>query len=436
MAIELEPGVPTDGVRPPARPGPTAPSPAVDRPTIGGPVARYFTAIFLSAYGDWLTTIALVVVLLELTHNPAGPAGYILVRVAPRALGPWIGGGLADRFSPRRVMVTSATVQAIFTGLLITSNRAGAIWAIFVVVAIAQFAGALSRPSQGSMLPRLVSDRSLPRANAVYFLLFSSSIFVGPAIGAVLLVRTGPNLLFGIDAATFATGALLVATLPSGKATARATPDDATSSPGTVAGLRLALRDPVIRGVAAANFTSGLAVTVTQALLVVGAHERYGGDAMVGYLYAGVGVGGILGGIIALRVTPPRHWVKAAVFLVIVAELVSLASFSAVSTLATAFTLLAVSSLAGSSFDIWGGTELQRRAPPGYMGRFNSVIWLAMYSGMLIGALWALGTAPFIPWDRAIQIVCAAMVVVVIAVLLAGPEEPPLAAQDLEDAGP
>ena len=414
-------GAPIEGVWPPGASGPAAPPPVVGVRTARGPVVRFFVAVFLSSYGDWLTTIALVVVLFQLTHNPAGPAGYILIRVAPRALGPWIGGSLADRLSPRLIMVAATTVQAVCTALLITANRAGALWAIFVAVAIAQFAGALSRPSQGSMLPQLVSDRTLPRANAMYWLFSSSSIFVAPAIGAILLTRTGPNLLFALDAATFIVCAVLVVTLPSGKVTAPPAPSvDDRSASGTIAGLRLALRDPVVRGIAAANFTSGLAVTVTQALLVVGAHERYGGDAVVGYLYAAVGVGGILGGIIALRAIPPRHWVKGAVFLVVVVELVTLAAFSAVSTLAIAFAFLAVGSVAGSSYDIWGGTEVQRLAPPGYMGRFNSAIFVSMYLGMLAGAVWALATAPLLHWDRAIQIVCAAMLVVVIAVLLSG----------------
>ncbi len=374
-------------------------------------------AVFLSAYGDWLTTVALVVVLFQLTRNPAGPAAYILVRVAPRALGPWLGGGLADRFSARPVMISAAGVQAVFTGLLIPSHRASSVAALFVVVAIAQFAGALSRPSQGSMLPRLVPNSSLPRANAAYWLFFSSSIFVAPAIGAVLLTRTGPDFLFAVDAATFAVSAVLIATLPRGQGTYEGTRgDDGPHRSSTLAGVRLALHDPVIRGVAAANFSTGVAVTVTQALLVVAAHERYGGDAAVGYLYTAVGVGGTLGGIIALRATPPRPWVRAAVFFVVVAELVSLAAFSAVSTLIAAFALLAVSSLAGSSFDIWGGTEVQRLAPPGYMGRFNSVIWLSQYSGMLVGALWALGTSSVLHWDVAIELACAAMLVLAGAV--------------------
>jgi MFS family permease len=287
-------------------------------------------------------------------------------------------------------------------------------------VALAQFAGALSRPSQGAMLPSLVSDRALARANSTYWLLFGTSMFVAPAIGAVILLHTGPDLLFGIDAATFVISAVLAATLPSGHLSNADAAATGAVHLNAASDLRLGLRDPVIRVVAAANFASGLAVTVTQALLVVAAHERLGGDVAVGYLYSGVGIGATVGGIIALRATPPRPWVRLAVFVVVVAELVFLAGFSAVFALAAALALLALSSLVGSSFDIWGVTEVQRRAPPGYMGRFNAVIWISQYAGLLVGALWALGTATLLHWDVAIQVACAACLVLIGAVWLSG----------------
>ena len=129
---------------------------------------------------------------------------------------------------------------------------------------------------------------------------------MAPAIGAILLARTGPDLLFAIDAATFAISAALVATLPSGRRRLDSTrslarPRRRARVAGSACSRSASPRSAVV---AAANFASGLAVTVTQALLVVAAHEHYGGDAAVGYLYAGVGVGGTLGGIIALRVDP------------------------------------------------------------------------------------------------------------------------------------
>lgn len=414
-----------EGVRWPSAPGEStvAPAPPAVPPLHGrGPVSRFFLAVGLSLYGDWLTTVALVVVLYELTGSPAGPAGYVFARVAPRLFGPLWGGRLADRFSPRLLMVVSATVQGVATLSLIASASHGLLWGIYAAVAISQFVGALGRPSQGAMVPFLVADRGLARANATYGLFLNTSIFVGPAIGALLLVHIGPNPLFAIDAATFIVSAALAATLPSGAAyleTARLRSETGGHSRNDKP-LRRALRRPEVRIVAAANFVSGMTVTVTQALLVVAAHQRFGDDTAVGYLYAGVGIGGALGGLVALRWIPPRRWTRLAVFLAATAEVIALAGFSAVVSVPIALLLLAVSAVAGSSFDTWGVTEVQRQSPPGMMGRYNSIIFISLYGGMLFGAIWALGTANVLHWGAAIQYACAASLVIIGAVWLSG----------------
>ena len=390
---------------PPTRCGSVVPLSGGER-TARGPVLRFFLAACLSMYGDWLTTVALLVILFEVTHSAAAPAGYMLVRVAPRVLGPWIGGRLTDLASARAVMIVAAALQTLFTASLIASHRTGIVWAIYVAVAGAQFVGAVGRPSQGSILPALVRDRDLPRANATYGIMLSTSIFVAPAIGAALLLRFGPDPLFAIDAASFALSAALVASLPR---SGRAVPDGRSSSPAMTprGALVYALHHRGIRVIVAASFAMGFIVTVTQAFLVVGAHDRFGGDAAVGYLYSSVGVGGLVGGLIALRWIPPSAWTRRAVLLAVTLEIVAIAGFSSSNGLVVALLLLAVSAGAGSSFDTWGITEVQRSAPAGFMGRFNSIMFVSMYAGMLVGAAWALAAAAILPWDSALELACA-----------------------------
>ncbi len=424
MVTEAERGAPTEGVSGSStQTGSTAHLSAAGSAHSSRTVGRYFLAAFLSLYGDWLTTVALVVVLFEVTHSAAAPAGYMLVRVAPRVLGPWMGGRLTDWASPRAVMVAASLVQGAFTTSLIASHRVGMVWAMYLAVAGAQFVGALGRPSQGSILPVLVGDRDLPRANAILGIFFSTSIFVAPAIGAALLLRIGPDPLFAIDAGTFVLSALLFITLPSGKQLPTRAADRSAQAKSATGALLRALRQPQIRMVAAANFASGLVVTVTQAFLVVAAHERFGGDSFVGYLYSSVGVGGALGGLIALRWIPPRTWTRLSVFSAVTIEVIAIAWFSAASGVLLGLLLLAVSAATGSSFDAWGATEIQRSAPPGFMGRFNSVIFISMYSGMLVGAVWALATASVLHWDIAIEFACAAVLTFLAIVWVVGAQE-------------
>ena len=411
MAIDLDPAAPPErvmGSSAPREPAVSASAELVGRT----PIVRFFASVFLSLYGDWLTTVALVVLLYELTGSPAGPAGYLLARVAPRVIGPWIGGSLADRLSPRRVMIISGLIQGVLTASLVFADRAHSVWALYTAVAVAQFVGSLARPSQGALLPTLVSAVRLTQANALYGTFFSSSIFVAPAIGALLLVHTGPDVLFLIDAGTFAVAAVLMTTLPSGGPAA--SPDSPRGpglpNPSTFA---LGARDPVIRLVAASNFAMGLTVTVAQALLVVAARERFGSDAAVGILYSAVGVGGIVGGLLALRWRPPRVRIGLVIFSAAIINVTAFAAFAAVTQRFAGLALLAAGSVASAGFDVWGITEIQRRAPPRYAGRFNAIPWACLYAGMLVGAIWALGTSSVFHWDLALELVCLAMAILI-----------------------
>lgn len=391
---------------------------AVPPPGAGTPgraaVVRFFASVFLSLYGDWLSTVALVVLLFELTGSPAGPAGYLLARVAPRLLGPAIGGPLADRLSPRRVMVVTFLLQGFFTASFVASHQAHLLWALYVAIACAQFLGALARPSQGALLPALVPKDQLRQANALYGMFFSTSIFVGPAVGAGILLRTGPDLLFILDAGTFVVGAILAATLPEARAAGRSLEDTAPMQRARWSVL-VGLRDPVVRLVAVVNLSMGLTITVAQAFLVVAAHERFGSDDAVGILYASVGIGGTLGGLLALRWRPPQRRMFLILYSAAVAQVVAFALFAATSNRYLDLLLLALNSVASAGVDVWGITEIQRRAPAGYMGRFNAIPWASQYAGMLVGALWALGTTAIFHWDLALEMACLAMVVVMTA---------------------
>ncbi|MEO8899210.1 MAG: MFS transporter [Candidatus Dormibacter sp.] len=410
MAIGLDPAASPEGVAGSSvRREPAVPASAAS--TRRAPVVRFFGSVFLSLYGDWLTTVALVVLLYELTGTPAGPAGYLLARVAPRVIGPWIGGSLADRLSPRRVMIYAGLIQSGFTASLVFADRAHSVWALYAAVALAQFVGSLARPSQGALLPALVADRGLTQANALYGTFFSTSIFVGPAIGAVLLVHTGPDVLFLIDAGTFAVASLLAATLPSGRV---------ASPPGSVvpripspSTFRMAMRDPSLRLIAAASLALGLTPTVAQAVLVVAARERLGSDAAVGIFYSAVGAGGTLGGLLAFRWRPPFNHLRLALFCAAIVQFVGLAAFAAVAGRVPGLIVLATSTFASAAFDVWAITEIQRRAPVGYMGRFNAILWASQYAGMLVGALWALGTTAIFHWDLALELSCLAMAILV-----------------------
>jgi MFS family permease len=393
--------------------------------------ARLLLAAGVSTYGDWLTVVALAVLLFRLTHEPEAPALYVLFKVAPRVLGPAPGGYLADRFGPGRVAGWSALGQSLLTAAIVISAAAGAVWAIFVAVAVAQFLGSMAQPGYSASIPRVTRPDRLLRVNAIYSGLFESSVLAAPAIGALLLAVVQPETLIAVDAASFAVAGVLMLSLRVGPAPRSFA---AASRPASAAGI--VLRDPMLRSLAASFFCSAVLVTALQGVLVVAAAERFGQDTRVGFLYAAVGAGGVAGSLVLLRWRPPPIGARG-ITIAFLLENVPLGLFAVVSGFVPALALLAFSTAVGALYQTRGQTALQQRVPAEILGRVNGVTRQLLYAGMLVGAVVAVALVDQLGWSTLVAgttiVAVALYLVVVLALQLAvrSPDEVTLAGTPL-----
>ena len=364
---------------------------------------RLLVAAGTSFYGDWLTTVALVVLLFRLTQSPIGPALYIVARAAPRVLGPLPGGALADRFGAARVLSACAALQAIVTASIVVAADHKVVWAIYVAVLVSQFLGSVAQPCYTALVPRVTTPGRLGRVQGTYVALQSSSILVGPAVGAVLLTVTTPQFLVAIDALSFVAAAILLTTL---LGVGRTDEPIGAGTRGIRVGLRAIGRDPMLRFLAAACVANAAAVTALQAVLVVAAAQHFGHDTVVGWLYAAVGAGGLIGTLPVIRRTPARvglSWIVGPSIL----ELAPLALFVFVTSLPAAVLLLFLSSFGATLYQTRGAVGMQQRVASDVLGRASAVIGLAVYVGMLLGAVAALALVSAIGWEATVLIVCA-----------------------------
>jgi MFS family permease len=364
-----------------------APSTLHARARTFSPAVRFLAASGMSFVGDWLTTVALVV-----------------ARAAPRVVGPLPGGALADRYGPARVAATCALLQAMVTASIVVFAENRLVWAIYATVVVSQLLGSAAQPCYGALVPRLTTPDRLGRVQGAYSALQSSSILVGPAVGALVLPFAAPEILIAVDAVSFLVAAVLLATLLK---VARGARNDVTAPRDARIGLRLIARDPMLRFLAAASVANPAAVTALQAVLVVAAAQHFGHDTVVGWLYAAVGAGGLLGTFPVIRRTPVRVgllWIIGPSIL----ELAPLALFVFVSNLPLAMLLLFTSSFGATLYQTRGTVGLQQRVPTGALARANAVIGFAIYVGMLAGAVAALALVQPLGWQSTVLVVCAA----------------------------
>lgn len=183
---------------------------------------RDFKLLFMgssvSALGDQFTLVALPWLVLKLTGNPAA-LGLVLAAMAlPRAVFMLIGGAVVDRMSPRRVLLVSRAVNAVFIALLAVLVMAGAIqmWLVYVVALGVGISTAFVYPAGTSIMPQLVERDQLQSANATFMGMRQMCMFLGPALAGFVIAggsklaptaladATGMGWAFTIDAVSFA----------------------------------------------------------------------------------------------------------------------------------------------------------------------------------------------------------------------------------------
>jgi predicted MFS family arabinose efflux permease len=275
--------------------------------------ALLWVAGLISYTGDWLLIAALPVFLFERTGSVvASGLIWLVYPLAGFLVGP-VAGVFVDRWDRRQTMVAGNLLQAALLPVMLLGMRDDALWILYVVAFVEGALLTFMFSAEGALLPRLVGEERLVTANALNALNDNLARIAGPAIGALLVARTGLTGAIVVDAITYLAAALLLSllALPEGAraVVADGAVPDAVASAGIGAvwrewreGLRVIRSVPtlplLIVVVATAVFgdSLGTAMIAPFVLEVVA-----GGAAFFGVVLAMRGVAGLLGGIVVSR---------------------------------------------------------------------------------------------------------------------------------------
>ncbi|HEV7978874.1 MFS transporter [Amycolatopsis sp.] len=204
---------------------------------------RLLAADALSSLGDTMLLIVLGVMLKNETGSSSAAGLVALAMLLPNLAGPLLG-AVADRFSRRRVLVTVSVVMVPVVLLVAVASGTAMVVVVYLVALGYGFAFVLIGSAQAGLVPHLVPEPMLGRANAAIRMLSEGARFLGPGIGVLVYTAAGGDAVAIIDAATFACAAILLARIPR-QDRAPALP----TSPRTdlMAGIKHLRRSPVLR---------------------------------------------------------------------------------------------------------------------------------------------------------------------------------------------
>ncbi|HXD80681.1 MAG TPA: MFS transporter [Candidatus Acidoferrum sp.] len=177
------------------------------------------TSIGISALGDPLTQVATLVSIYLAIKDPRFVALAFIVQALGTVAISSIGGGLADRFPRRGLVIGLELARAAM--LLATPFLIGAHsrwWLIYPILVFLACVNAIVQPARQAAIPNLVPAGQVGKANAIVAAtsMLAGAIGFGVA-GAILALsptRSTPNMLFIADAMTFVLAAAIVFSIP------------------------------------------------------------------------------------------------------------------------------------------------------------------------------------------------------------------------------
>ena len=163
----------------------------------------------LSNIGRWFQTIAIPIVVFDLTDSAGwvGLAGF--AQIMPMALMGPFGGAIADRYPRRQVLLVTQTLQAfVALGLMaLWFSGVREAWAFVAVSVLVGLTAGLNLPAWQAIVSELVPREHLLAGITLNSAQFNASRMVGPALGGAAIAWFGPGWAFFVNAISY--GAVL-----------------------------------------------------------------------------------------------------------------------------------------------------------------------------------------------------------------------------------
>lgn len=165
----------------------------------------WWTGATLSLLGDQFYVIALPWVVLQLTGSAVAMGLVSMCAGVPRAVLMLMGGAVADRMSPRKLMMIAATARALLVGAIGCLLWAGhlAIWHMYLLATGFGIADAFAMPSAPAMMRTLVEGEQLPAANSVWQSTALLAAVAAPSPVGVIMKSLGAAWAFLLDSFSF-----------------------------------------------------------------------------------------------------------------------------------------------------------------------------------------------------------------------------------------
>ncbi len=391
----------------------------------------YFIAQLISVSGTWMQSVAQAWLVLHLSGSGVDLGIVVGLQFLPMLLFGPVGGLVADWVNKRRLLYftqTAGAVLALVLGSLVVSDMVQ-LWQVYLLAVLLGVVNVFDNPARQTFVMEMVGRDDLPNAVSLNTVVMNASRVVGPAIGGVVIVVFGLGVCFFVNAVSYV--AVLIGLSMMRSAELHPTGEVVRAKGQIRDGFRYVWRTPALRNTLLAVAIIGIfAYNFTVTLALLAKDTFHGGAGAYSLLTACMGIGAVVGGLIAAhrsRPTPHLLQVLALVFGGL------LAAVALAPTLAIAAVCIVFMGAASIGFIATANANLQLGADPAMRGRVMALYAMGFLGSTPIGAPLVGAIAEWT--NPRVALLCGAVATVVAAGLLMWRHQVGLKSSDTDVGG-
>jgi MFS family permease len=259
----------------------------------------FFFGQLTSNTGNWLTNVALTLLVLHLTDSGVAVGLLTACQYGPILVLSPFAGAVADRSDKRRLLYLTQSLEmgeSVVLAVLAFLPHPP-VGALYATAAAGGVLLAFDNPLRRSFVTEMVPPEEVPNAVVLYSTIVNGARIVGPALAGLLVVTVGYGWCFTVDAISYV--AVLWALWAMRPEELRRTPPAPRAKGEVREGLRYVGSTPAlwipfvmlgVVGVLGYNFNVTLPLFVTRTL--------HGGDGAFTLVYAAMSAGGLVGALL------------------------------------------------------------------------------------------------------------------------------------------
>ena len=333
----------------------------------------------------WIRNIAIMFFIMDVTNNsPIAISALNFIEYLPMFLLTFIGGIIADKYNPKKLMFIGdllSFISFIILGFFISK---GVVGAVFVAVLVSAIVTQFSYPASQKYFKEYIEEENVESAIGISQLLGSIFFVIGPFIGSYFYFTFGIDKTLMIISVLFLISIALILTLPNKEFSV-------LESDGMLDDIKLTFKyikeKELLKVFTIVFFILSFSLGIANNLDIFLVTQRLGLDEKYYQFFSGIaGVGVLLGGLIYVIISKYSLGLKIVYILMGVSTVtIFLEGYSTVPVLT--ILLQFIDNAIGGILSGYIMSLITKITDQEYIGKVNGLMSTLMYLGIMVGTI-------------------------------------------------